>query len=263
MEREWVADATSKQIDNQAFGYGYQMWMNEVPGSFRFVGGHGQDCLISRPQDLVVAVHQAASEPQDTNALNQIFNRYLLHETLPESLPENAQGVDRLTSYLSNRSIPQRASQPIHAFAEGWEGCYNVVDGNFHLNPELLPFGDVNVNREFYDTPDVDVRILTIERCEEGFALTLNEQTRLIARLDGQWLPHPAKSAMPNFDASCATVVVENQVMIVDQWFYQTCFKSRMWLERDGDLIKLRLRKERLHDSRPYIWREAVLRKSI
>jgi hypothetical protein len=47
--------------------------------------------------------------------------------------------------------------------------------------------------------------------------------------------------------------------MIVDTWFYQTCFKTRMWFTPTDDGLRLRVRKERLHDDVPYIEYEAEL----
>jgi len=106
IDEQWISDATKKQMDNGSDGYGYQLWMHALPGVFRFCGGHGQDCVMSRPQDLAYAIHQAASESHDTNAVNAIFNQYLLETPLPDSLPEDPQAYAELMAYAAQRSLP-------------------------------------------------------------------------------------------------------------------------------------------------------------
>lgn len=261
IDENWIAAATQKQIDNQLHGYGYQLWMNAVEGSFKFSGGHGQDCLVSRPQDMVVSIHQAASEPHDTDAVTDILNEYLLSETLPDQLPEDDAGLAELTAHMSSRRIGSCACRPIRSFAKGWQGRYNVVEGNFHLHPELRLFGNVNVNADFYTIPDPDVRTIDIRRVEEGFELVFNDSLTIRARLDGQWIPQYAPSAMPAYDQSCACAEVDADELIIYHWFYQTCFKTRIVFKREGGVIRAQIRKERLHDDWPYIESSAVLAK--
>lgn len=261
LNREWVEQATTAQIAAGDSAYGYQLWMNSIPDTFRFMGGHGQDCLVSKRNGVVVAIHQAGSEPHDVGAVQELVNQCLFSADLPDSLPEDPAAAEALRAYLGSREILQPGAQPYRAFDKGWEGEYDIIEGGFHFNTELLPFGDANVNREFYTHPDAAVKTLRIERCEEGFAFTVNDDARFIVRLDGRWVPHHLQSEMPNFDQSCATAVVEENEMIVNQWFFQTCFKTRLWLKRDGDRVQVKVRKERLHDDWPYIWREAVMQK--
>lgn len=261
IDADWMDAATHRQIDNEPSGYGYQLWIYRTPDTFRFCGGHGQDCFMSRPNDLALAINQGASEPHDMEANFDILDRYLLGRELPDRLEEAPEDYARLQAYMAQLSVPHPEAAPAHGNLAGWEGVYTLKEGGFHLQPELRPFGNVNVNRDFYTLQDVDVHRLEIRRCEEGLALTMNDQLRIVARMDGQWVPHQAQSAMPAYDQSCATVVAEKDELIVNQWFYQTCFKSRMWLRREGDGLHIRVRKDRLHDDWPYIWHEAVFQK--
>lgn len=259
IDQVWIEAATQKQIDNGGDGYGYQLWLHALPGVFRFCGGHGQDCVMSRPLNLAYAIHQAASEPHDTEAVNAIFDRYLLAQPLPDALPEDAEGFIALCAYLQSLRLPDNASQPTHAFANAWDGLYNVNNGKFHLHPELRPFGDNNVYRDFYNTADEYVHTLALSMQEDGVEVCINEETHLFARLDGKRIPHRATSAMPAYTWETSTAVFENDMLIIDTVYHQTCFKSRLWFTRHGDTIQVRVRKERLHDAKPYIWYEAEL----
>lgn len=261
IDEEWIKAATTKQIDNHLCGYGYQLWMNSPPESFRFCGGHGQDCIMSRPQDIAVSINQAGSEPHDTDATLAIINEYLLTDALPDVLAEDEAAQAELTAYMATRRVGGCASRAVRAFANGWEGRYNVVEGKFHLHPELRPFGNINVNADFYTISDPDVRTIDITREEEGFRLVFNDELSILARFDGQWIPQHMPSAMPAYDQSCACAVADFNELTIDHWFMQTCFKTRMVLKRDGGEIRAFIRKERLHDDWPYIELTAVLRK--
>ena len=261
LDPEFVRQATVRQSDGGTFGYGYQMWMNDVPGTYRFLGGHGQDCIVSPAADIVVAIHQAGSEPHDTAAVEALVNQHLLSKTWPDSLPEDPKAQQELQEFLSSREIPQPGAAPCHALTDKWIGHYTVTEGRFHFNTELLPFGDMNVYEDFYSDPHCAVKTLDISRCPEGYLFTVNNSLQLIVRLDGRWVPHAAQSDMENYDLSCAAAILEDDTMIVNQWFFQTCFKTRLWLKMSGDTVTVKVRKERLHDGAPYIWREAVMQK--
>ena len=257
IDPQWMRRATEKQIDNDLNGYGYQLWIYRQPGSFRFCGGHGQDCFMSRSRDLALAINQAASEPHDMNANFDIIDRYLFNADLPDILPEDPEGYAALVAYMQSRRLPDGAVAPVHGNADGWEGEYELASGGFHIHPELCPFGDENVNRDFYTLEDEWVRTLRIERVAEGFRLTMNGDLAFTARLDGKLTPERVQSAMPAYNQSVATAVAEKDCLIVDQWFFQTCFKTRLWITRTEDGLKVRARKDRLHDGAPYLWREA------
>ena len=262
IDAEWMRRATAKQIDNHMDGYGYQLWIYRQPGTFRFCGGHGQDCFMSRSRDLVLAINQGASEPHDTDANFDIIDRCLFDAELSEEpLPEDPEGCAALYAYMASRRLPDWESGPVHGNAEGWDGEYRCVGGGFHIHPELCPFGDENVNRDFYTIEDEWVHTLRIERVEEGFRLTMNDDLAFTARLDGRLVPEHVQSAMPAYDHSVATAVAEKDCLIVTHWFYQTCFKTRIWLVRTAEGLNVRVRKDRLHDDVPYLWREARFEK--
>ncbi len=261
IDSQWIADATKKQIDNGADGYGYQLWLHPLPGVFRFCGGHGQDCVMSRPLDLAYSIQQAASESHDTDAVNAITTRYLLGRALPETLPEDPEAFAALNAYIADRRLPNNASASTHAFSQGWDGTYQVVNGHFHIYPELRPFGDNNVYRDFYENADETVQQVSIRVLPDWVEITLDGKTELRARLDGLLIPHRTYCALPSYPWVCSGATFEQNTLIVDTWFFQTCFKTRMWFVRNGDVLQLRVRKERLHDDEPYFWYDVELKR--
>jgi CubicO group peptidase (beta-lactamase class C family) len=54
----WVAQATSKEIDNGAGGYGYFWWIREN-GSYEAVGIFGQSITTFRDDRLIVVINSA------------------------------------------------------------------------------------------------------------------------------------------------------------------------------------------------------------
>lgn len=62
LNAKWLEEATSKWSDTSltwegegAYGYGYQFWMNHVPGTYRGDGAFGQYCVIFPEQDMIFA----------------------------------------------------------------------------------------------------------------------------------------------------------------------------------------------------------------
>ena len=55
--------------------------------------------------------------------------------------------------------------------------------------------------------------------------------------------------------------VAEKDQLEITQWFFQTCFKTKLWITRTGDELHIKVRKERLHDDWPYIWSEAIMQR--
>ena len=91
ISKDWVARATSKQIENGkndsswGYGYGYQFWMNP-PGGFRADGAYGQFSMVLPHLDAVVAITSESISTKDTM---QIVWDVLLPEMKENKLPKN------------------------------------------------------------------------------------------------------------------------------------------------------------------------------
>lgn len=107
LSNEWVKAATSKQInsdrekpaDNRV-GYGYQIWMCQPSGVYRFDGAKGQFVIIVPDLDMVISINQKSEQPVTQETLN-ITWQYLT----------KAQGSDsgdlRLATLMPSLSLPR------------------------------------------------------------------------------------------------------------------------------------------------------------
>jgi CubicO group peptidase (beta-lactamase class C family) len=127
----WVAEATSKQVDNApekptrpneendwAQGYGYQFWRcthNAVRGD----GAFGQFCIMLPEQDAVVAL---TSESFDLQGSMKLVWDHLLPAMKTASLPADKSGQKSLEARLKGLTLEPakgNASSPNHARISG------------------------------------------------------------------------------------------------------------------------------------------------
>jgi CubicO group peptidase (beta-lactamase class C family) len=85
---DFVQAASHKQIEttgegpaDNSIGYGYQMWMCQPAGVFRFDGAHGQFVIVVPDLDLVIAINQTAEGrlPQTTLDITWAFLAEVQH----------------------------------------------------------------------------------------------------------------------------------------------------------------------------------------
>lgn len=102
ISKEWVAAASSKQIDNGkndsswGYGYGYQFWLNP-PGGFRADGAFGQYSMVLPALDAVVAITSESISTKDTM---QIVWDTLLPEMKDAPLQKNTADHNQLLQQL-------------------------------------------------------------------------------------------------------------------------------------------------------------------
>ena len=60
----WVETSVTKQVESidGTYGYGYQLWMEERPGSFEYNGMLGQNVLVYPDADMVIATNAGNEE---------------------------------------------------------------------------------------------------------------------------------------------------------------------------------------------------------
>jgi CubicO group peptidase (beta-lactamase class C family) len=105
---KWVAEATSKQIDNGTGessdwtqGYGYQFWRCRH-GAFRGDGAFGQFCVVMPAQDAVLAITSGVSDMQAV--LNAAWDHLL------PALPPAGARTDGLASSAPPADLQRRLS---------------------------------------------------------------------------------------------------------------------------------------------------------
>lgn len=104
ISKEWVKEASSKQISNGnndsswGYGYGYQFWLNP-PGGFRADGAFGQFSMVFPQLDAVVAITSESISTKDTM---QIVWDVLLPEMKDASLQKNIADHSQLVNELKS-----------------------------------------------------------------------------------------------------------------------------------------------------------------
>lgn len=128
LKEEWFDKACTKQIETKddldghtgewACGYGYQCWMNSIPGSFRADGAYGQFGLVYPNLDMIVLMNNATEQ---TPMLLHLLHTHLIAQVQEESLPENDHSR-RLAEYLQTRQIPVLYGDRCLAYEEANSG---------------------------------------------------------------------------------------------------------------------------------------------
>lgn len=87
--KAYIEQATRKQIDNSSFkekfattdhhsGYGYQIWLNPIPNSYRMDGMYGQYVVVLPEKDAVITL--VSNEHQHMMAILQLAWDHLLQQ---------------------------------------------------------------------------------------------------------------------------------------------------------------------------------------
>ncbi|MBQ6528155.1 MAG: serine hydrolase [Clostridia bacterium] len=266
IDREWMERATTRRIRTDVInaeshtdtgaGYGYQLWICEEPGTFKFAGGHGQDSVMSRPNDLVISINQSANDGM-SHAENEILSEYLLRDSIPDAaLPDDPEAFQALQDYMAGLALPSLTPSPLPYDAALWDGIYRLDSGDVHVNTELRPMTDANVYTDFYDHDDVICREFSLEGKDGFIEVVLDDgtiRTVLKARLDGVLEPIASVGAIPIYRKTVSTAEVTPDSLIIRTKFLQTCFWSTLIICKDPNGgISIECRKERLHEDKPY-----------
>lgn len=88
----WAEASVTKKVDSieGTYGYGYQLLMEERPGSFEYNGMLGQNVLIYPDVDMVIVTNAGNEELFQDNVMLNIIRKYFPVDWMPkETLPEN------------------------------------------------------------------------------------------------------------------------------------------------------------------------------
>lgn len=123
LPKEWIAAATSKQIENDdgspgssssewSQGYGYQFWQCRHD-AYRADGAFGQLCIVMPQQDAVVAITSGANNMQ--RIMDAVWNHLLPAMKAETEITSDAPAIEALTAQLGSLSLnppkEQRSSE--------------------------------------------------------------------------------------------------------------------------------------------------------
>lgn len=128
----WIEISTARhlQTQNDTYGYGYQLWMEQRPGSFEYNGMLGQNVIIYPDMDMVLVTNAGNKEMfQDCIMLNIIRKYFPVNYHPADVLPENPLShslLKRLCGELENGENNNRST----SLRGGWKR--NVVSRRKH-----------------------------------------------------------------------------------------------------------------------------------
>lgn len=128
----WIEISTARHLKTQngTYGYGYQLWMEQRPGSFEYNGMLGQNVIIYPDMDMVLVTNAGNKEMfQDCIMLNIIRKYFPVNYHPADVLPENPLSyslLKRLCGELENGENNNRST----SLRGGWKR--NVVSRRKH-----------------------------------------------------------------------------------------------------------------------------------
>ena len=112
----WAEASVTKKVDSieGTYGYGYQLWMEQRPGSFEYNGMLGQNVIIYPDMDMVLVTNAGNKEMfQDCIMLNIIRKYFPVNYHPADVLPENPLSyslLKRLCGELENGENNNRST---------------------------------------------------------------------------------------------------------------------------------------------------------
>ena len=128
----WIEISTARHLKTQngTYGYGYQLWMEQRPGSFEYNGMLGQNVIIYPDMDMVLVTNAGNKEMfQDCLMLNIIRKYFPVNYHPADILPESPLSyglLKRLCGELENVENNNRST----SLRGGWKR--NVVSKRKH-----------------------------------------------------------------------------------------------------------------------------------
>ena len=121
----WAEASVTKKIDSieGTYGYGYQLWMEERPGSFEYNGMLGQNVLIYPDVDMVIVTNAGNEELFQDNVMLNIIRKYFPVDWMPkETLPENPIAYAKLQELTEICLKKQQCyNHPLTVCKGGWK----------------------------------------------------------------------------------------------------------------------------------------------
>ena len=107
---DWIQVSTTKQIDSieGTYGYGYQVWMEQRPGSFEFNGMLGQNVIVYPDLDMVIVTCAGN---------NELFQNNVMLDIIRDAFPPEYQAPEAALS--ENPAEYQKLTHLIHTLSHG------------------------------------------------------------------------------------------------------------------------------------------------
>ena len=136
LSEDWVKKASAKQMDSScegpkdnSVGYGYQMWMCQPKGAYRFDGAHGQFTIMIPGLDMAISINQFAVGETVQKTLDLTWD-YI------KTAEDEGSGTDELERKLSTLSLKrERTSYPGIKEQELYNRAFELEPNGLSLIP--------------------------------------------------------------------------------------------------------------------------------
>ena len=129
----WIEISTARHLktQNDTYGYGYQLWMEQRPGSFEYNGMLGQNVIIYPDMDMVLVTNAGNKEMfQDCIMLNIIRKYFPVNYHPADVLPENPLSYSLLKRVCGELENGENNNNRSTSLRGGWKR--NVVSRRKH-----------------------------------------------------------------------------------------------------------------------------------
>ena len=129
----WIEISTARHLktQNDTYGYGYQLWMEQRPGSFEYNGMLGQNVIIYPDMDMVLVTNAGNKEMfQDCIMLNIIRKYFPVNYHPADVLPENPLSYSLLKLLSGELENGENNNNISTSLRGGWKR--NVVSRRKH-----------------------------------------------------------------------------------------------------------------------------------
>ena len=235
LSRNWIRDATSKQISNGnndnswGYGYGYQFWLNP-PGGFRADGAFGQFSMVLPDQNMVVNITSESSDTKKTMQLIWDFVRQIKTNT---PLTANKEDNDRLAKQLESLKFDTPKGMTRSSNSANISGKEFILDNNV--------FDARSVS---FDIQDKEI-VFTLKT---GNKPDISIQCGINEWLTGENLKPEAHSLFSlrriDFDSKVAATAIwqDDQTLVIEWRFIETVHGDQLVCKFNGDQVNIKFR---------------------
>lgn len=214
----WIAQATSKQVDNGTNpdsdwtqGYGFQFWRCRH-GCYRGDGAFGQYCIVMPEYDAVLAMTAGS---KDMAGIMNVAWDHLLAAMSKGPLPPDAKACESLQRRLAELQLP-----PAAGFAE-------------------QPIAD-DIAKRTYRFPENDQKVESIRFAFDG--ATLRVQVNGSEELcfgHGKWIKQTARLNMSTSQPmACSYAWTDENTLVLHSWLVHTPFAHTVTCRFNGNELK-------------------------
>ena len=130
LSKEYIREATTAQIDNGAYGYGYQIW-RQRNNAFSFNGMGGQYALVVPDKDfLLICTSDSQGDPDNYNGIPDLIFDTVIDKIADAPLPQDDGAYGSLCSLIASLKVSVPFGDRYSPLMEKINGVTYTLDEN-------------------------------------------------------------------------------------------------------------------------------------